>query len=103
GQAVARSLLPRKPCRLWQQLLGLHQTVFGERSPVRLVGPDLLLGARHRVEPVALGALAAALVAVDHDLVAGLPAGHARADPLDDAGRIGAGDVEVVARVAEDR
>src|SRR6185437_15081627 len=55
------------------------------------------------VAAVALSALAAALVAVDHDLVARLPPGHARPHGVDDAGRIGAGDVEVVARVAEDR
>ena len=103
GEPVAGRLLPGQLRRLGQQLLGLHLAVLGEAAPVGLVGPDLLLGAGHRVEPVALGALAAALVAVDHDLVAGLPAGHARADALDDARRVGAGDVEVVAGVAEDR
>src|SRR6184192_2653133 len=74
-----------------------------EAAPVRLVRPDLLPRAGHRVEAVALRTLAAALVAVDDDLVAGLPARHARADALDHPRRIRAGDVEVVAGVPEDR
>ncbi len=82
GEPVGGGLLPGQPRRLVQELLGLHLAVLGEAAPVRLVRPDLLLRAGHRVEAVALGALAAALVAVDHDLVAGLPAGHARARPV---------------------
>ena len=102
-EAVGRRLRPGQVLRLRQQLLRLHEAVVGERAPVRLVGPDLLLRAGHRVEPVALRALAAALVAVHDDLVAGLPARHARPDRRDDAGGVGAADVEVVAGVAEDR
>src|SRR6185312_16655814 len=103
GQPVRRRLLPGQLGRLRQELLGLDEAVLGEAAPVRLVGPDALARARHRVAAVALGALAAALVAVDDDLVALLPAGHARADSVDDPRRVGAGDMEVVARVAEDR
>src|SRR6185312_6230814 len=88
---------------LRQQLLGLDEAVFGEAAPVRLVRPDALARAGHGVAAVALGALAAALVAVDDDLVPLVPPGHARADGVDDPRRVGAGDVEVVARVAEDR
>src|SRR6185437_9431490 len=93
----------RQPRRLRQELLGLDEAVLGEAAPVRLVRPDALAGAGHRVTAVALGALAAALVAVDDDLVALLPPRHAGADRVDDARGVGAGDVEVVARVAEDR
>ena len=80
-EAVRRRLGPGQVRRLGQQLLRLHLAVVGERAPVGLVGPDLLLRAGHRVEAVALRALAAALVAVHDDLVAGLPARHARARP----------------------
>ena len=47
----------------------------------------------HRVAAVALLVVAVVLVAVDDDLVADLPALHLGADRIDDAGRVGAGDV----------
>src|SRR5439155_11305702 len=96
-EPVRRRLLPREPGGLPEQLLGLHEAVLREAAPVRLVGPDLLARAGHRIEAVALGTLAAALVAVDHDLVARAPAGDARSNPLDHSGGVRPGDVEVVA------
>ena len=50
-------------------------------------------GREHRVAAVALLVVAVVLVAVDHDLVADLPALDLGADRPDDAGRVGAGDV----------
>ena len=77
-ERVGRRLLPRQVLRLRHELLRLDARVVGERAPVGLVAPDLLLRAGHRVEAVALRALAARLVAVDDDLVARLPALDAR-------------------------
>ena len=77
-QPVRGRLLPGEVLRLGQQLLGLDLAELRERAPARLVAPDLLARRGERVEPVDLGILVGGLVAVDHDLVAGLPAGHAR-------------------------
>ena len=101
-ERVGRRLLPRQVLRLRHELLRLDARVVGERAPVGLVAPDLLLRAGHRVEAVALRALAARLVAVDDDLVAGLPALDARTDGRDDARGIRAADVEIVAGIPED-
>ena len=87
GQPVGGGLLPGQRGRLGQQLLGLDLAVLGERAPGRLVAPDPLRRRGHRVQAVHLGVLVGRLVAVDDDLVAGLPARHARADLLDDARR----------------
>src|SRR6185436_2112434 len=48
-----------------------------------------------------LRVLVRGLVAVDDDLVAGLPGGDAGTDPLDDAGGVRAADVVVLGVVAE--
>ena len=89
---------------MWQQLLGLDLAELGERAPARLVAPDLLARGGERIEAVDLGILVGGLVAVDDDLVAGLPAGHALADLPDDPGGVGAADVVVlVGVVAEHR
>ena len=104
GQAVGGGLLPREVLRLGQQLLGLDLRELGERAPARLVAPDPLRRRRQRVEAVDLGVLVGGLVAVDDDLVAELPARHARADLPHDAGGVRAADVVVlVGVVAEDR
>src|SRR6201999_2705590 len=79
---------------------------LGEGAPGRLVAPDALAGRGERVEPVDLDVLVGGLVAVDHDLVARLPAGDALADLPDDAGGVGTADVVAelrVVAVAEDR
>src|SRR3954453_4776173 len=103
-EAVGRGLLPRQMVRLGQQLLRLHLRELGERAPGRLVAPDLLRRGGEGIESVDLGILVGRLVAVDHDLVARLPAGDARADLPHDAGGVGAADVMVLVRVvAEDR
>ena len=89
---------------LGQQLLGLDLGELRERAPARLVAPDLLRGRGQGVEAVDLGVLVGGLVAVDDDLVAGLPARHAGADLPDDARGVRAADVVVVLGVvAEDR
>jgi hypothetical protein len=81
---------------LVEQLLRLHLAELRERPPARLVAPDLLARGRERVEAVDLGVLVGGLVAVDHDLVTGLPAGHALADLPHDPGRVGPPDVVVL-------
>src|SRR5690606_3990303 len=80
----------------------LHLGDLRERTPVRLVAPDLLLRAGEGIEAVALGALAAALVAVDDHLVAHLPAAYAGAHLPHDPRGVGAGDVDVVPRDSHD-
>ena len=99
GQAVGGGLLPGEVLGLGQQLLGLDLAELGERAPGRLVAPDLLAGGGERIEAVDLGILVGGLVAVDHDLVAGLPAGDALADLPDDARGVRAADVVAPLRV----
>jgi hypothetical protein len=84
-------------------LLRLHLAELRERAPRGLIAPDALVDAAHRVAAGALLALAASLIAVQDDLVAGLAVAHARADRPDDAARIGAGDVEILLVHVEDR
>jgi hypothetical protein len=103
GQAVGGRLFPGEVLGLGQELLGLDLRELGERAPARLVAPDLLRRRGQRVEAVDLGVLVGGLVAVDDDLVAGLPARHAGADLPHHAGGVGAADVVVlVGVVAED-
>ena len=105
GEAVGARLRPGEVLGLRQQLLGLDLGELGERAPGRLVAPDHLAGRGERVEAVDLDVLVGGLVAVEHDLVAGLPLGHALADLPDDAGAVGAADVVaelLVVAVAED-
>ena len=102
-QPVGGRLLPREVLGLGQQLLGLHLAELRERAPGRLVAPDLLRRRGERVQAVDLDVLVGGLVAVDDDLVAGLPAGHALADLPDDARRVRAADVVVLGVVAEHR
>ena len=103
GQPVGGRLLPGQRRRLGQQLLGLDLAELRERAPGRLVAPDLLRRRGQRVEAVDLDVLVGGLVAVDDDLVAGLPARDALADLPDDARRVRAADVVVLGVVAEDR
>ena len=106
GEPVGGGVDPGEVLRARQQLLGLDLGELGEGAPGRLVAPDPLARRRERVEAVDLDVLVGGLVAVDHDLVAGLPAGHALADLPDDPGGVGAADVVAVlgvVAVAEDR
>ncbi len=93
GQPVGGRLLPGQVLGLGQQLLGLDLAELGERAPGRLIAPDLLGRGGQRVQAVDLGILVGGLVAVDDDLVAGLPAGDALADLPHDARRVRAADV----------
>ena len=102
GQAVGGGLLPRQVRGLAQELLGLDLAELREGAPRGLVAPDLLGGGGERVQAVDLDVLVGGLVAVDHDLVAGLPARDALADLPDDAGGVRAADVVVLLAVAED-
>src|SRR6185437_100340 len=61
--------------------------------------PDPLAGGGERVQAVDLGILVGGLVAVDDDLVAGLPARDPLADLPDDAGGVRAADVMAPLRV----
>ena len=105
-EPVGGGLVPGERLRLRQQLLRLHLRELRERAPGGLVAPDHLAGRGERVEAVHLGVLVGGDVAVDHDLVAGLPARDALADLPDDAGGVGAADVVPVlgvVAVAPDR
>src|SRR5690606_28278107 len=101
-EAVARRDLPAQVLRLAQELLRLHERKLREAAVRRLVAPDLLLLAGHGIEAVARGALATRHVAVQDDLVAGLPARNAGADLPNDARGVAAGDVEGVLVDVED-
>src|SRR5262249_61700638 len=76
------------------QLARLHAAELRERAVRRLIAPDALRGRQQRIAAVAVLVVAVVLIAVDDDLVADLPAAHLAADRPDDAGGIGAGDVE---------
>ena len=93
-QRVAGRLLPRQVLRLFHQLPRLHAAELRERTVRRLVAPDALRGREQRIAAIALLVVAVVLIAVDDHLVAHLPAVHLRADRPDDAGRVGAGNVE---------
>ena len=73
--------------RLGHQLVGLDQGQLGEPAEVGLEAPDPLLRVEHRVV-VAGGVLQLDRQAVRDHLVAGLPPGHAGADPQHHAGRV---------------
>ena len=95
-EPVRGGLVPGERLRLRQELLRLDLRELGERAPGGLVAPDHLARRRERVEPVHLGVLVGGDVAVDHDLVAGLPARDALADLPDHARGVRAADVVAV-------
>src|SRR5208283_1754423 len=80
--------------RLAHQLARLHAAELRERAVRRLVAPDALRRRQQRIAAVAILVVAVVLIAVHDDFVADLPAPHFRADRPDDAGGIGAGDME---------
>ena len=93
-ERVAGRLLPGEVRRLRHELPRLHAAELRKRSVRRLVSPDALRGRQQRIAAVALFVVAVVLIAVDDHLVAHLPATDFRAAGPDDAGGIGAGDVE---------
>ena len=95
-EPVRGGLVPGEALRLRQQLLRLDLGELGERAPGGLVAPDLLARRGERIEAVNLGVLVGGHVAVDDDLVAGLPARDALADLPDDSRRVRAADVVAV-------
>ena len=106
GEAVGGGVGPGEVLGAGEELLRLHLGELGEGAPGGLVAPDPLARRGQRVEPVHLDVLVGGLVAVDDDLVAGLPAGDSLADLPDDPRRVGAADVVAVlgvVAVAEDR
>ena len=92
-QDVGGALFPGQMLGPLEQLAVLHAAELREGAIRRLVTPDALRGREHRITAVAFLVVAVVLVAVDDDLVAHLPALHLRSDRVDDAGRVGAGDV----------
>src|ERR671918_392205 len=70
------------------QLARLHPAELGERAVGGFVAPDALARRQHRVAAVAFLVVAVVLVAVDHHLVADLPAPHLAADRPHDAAAI---------------
>src|SRR5919202_5137565 len=87
-QRVAGRFLPGQVLRPRHELAGLDARELREGTVRRLVAPDALRGREHRVAAIALLVVAVVLVAVDHDLVADLPARDLRAHGPDDAGRV---------------
>ena len=95
-QRVGGALLPGEMLGALHELAGLDLAELSEGAVRRLIAPDALAGGEHRIAAVALLVVAVVLVTVDHDLVAHLPALHLGADRPDDAGGIGARDVELL-------
>ena len=93
-ERVAGRFFPGQMRRLAHQLARLHAAELRERAVRRLVAPDALRRRQQRIAAVAILVVAVVLIAVDDDFVADLPALHLGADRPDDAGRVGAGDVE---------
>ena len=93
-ERIAGRFFPGQMRRLDHQLARLHAAELRERAVRRLVAPDALRRRQQRVAAVALLVVAVVLIAVDDDFVANLPAPHFRADRPDDAGSVGAGDME---------
>ena len=73
-QRVAGRFFPRQVTRARHQLLRLHAGELAERPVRGFIAPDALGGRKHRIAAVALFVVAVVLVAVDHDLIADLPA-----------------------------
>ena len=92
-QRVTGAFLPGQVLRARHELLRLHGGELGKRAVRRLVAPDPLAGREHRVAAVAFLVVAVVLVAMDHDLVADLPARDLFAHRPDDARSVGPGDV----------
>ena len=105
GEPVGRRLGPAQVLGAGEELLSLHLGELGEGAPGGLVARNHLAGRRQRVKAVDLDVLVGGLVAVEDDLVAGLPLGDALADLPDDPRGIGTADVVTVllmVAVAED-
>src|SRR3546814_2646387 len=83
---VAAVRPPGQVARPRHDLAVLHTGELGEGAVGRLVAPDALRRREHRVAAVALLVVAVVLIAVDHDLVADLPALHLGADGPDHTG-----------------
>ena len=93
-QRVAGAFFPGQVFGARHQLLRLHPGKLREGSVGRLIAPDALGRRKHRVAAVALFVVAIVLVAVDHHLVADLPAVHLVSHRPDDPGSIRPGYVE---------
>jgi hypothetical protein len=81
--------------------MGLDPGELAERSVVRVVAPDLRTRRDHRVLARGYpGVVGVPDTGVDDDVVAHRCVLHVLADRVDDAGRVGAADVEVLALAA---
>src|SRR4051812_43595174 len=105
-EPVGGRLVPGQVLGAGEELLRLHLRELRERAPGGLVAPDHLARRGERIEAVDLLVLVRGHVAVEDDLVAGLPAGYAGAHLPDDPGSVRAADVVPVlgvVAVAHDR
>ena len=73
-QRVGSAFLPGQVTRPLHQLAVLDTTELGEGAIGSLITPDALRGREHRIAAIAFLVVSVVLVAVDHDLVANLPA-----------------------------
>ncbi len=92
-QRVAGAFFPRQVLGARHELLGLHIGELREGAVRGFIAPDPLGRRIHRVAAVAFLVVTIVLVAVDHHLVADLPALHLVAHRPDDARGIGSGNV----------
>src|SRR5215207_7197464 len=101
-ERVAGRFLPGQ--MLWprKELARLNSAELCERAVRRFIAPNALRGRKHRVAAIAFLIIPIILIAVNHHLVADLPAAHPRTRCPDDARSIGTGDVEWIL-VAVDR
>ena len=94
-QGVTGAFFPGEVFRARHELARLDAGKLGEGSIRRLITPDPLGRRIHRIAAIAFLVVAVVLIAMDHDLVADLPAFDPAADRPDDARGVGAGDMIV--------
>ncbi len=87
-QRVAGRFLPCQVLGARHQLLRLDTGELGKAAVLRLIAPDPLAGAEHRVAAVAFLVVAVVLVAVDDHLVTHFPALDLVAHGPDDPRRV---------------
>ena len=88
GERVTSGFFPGQVLRARHELLGLGAAELGKGAIRGFISPDALGRREHRIATVAFLVVTVILVAVDHNLVADLPALYLGADSPDNAGRI---------------
>ena len=92
-QRVAGAFFPAQMLGPRHQLLALHRGELREGAIGRLVAPNPLAVREHRVPAIAVLIIAVILIAMDHHLIADLPARDLVAHRPDNTRRVGPGNV----------